>query len=85
MLVQKSADLNIDLNAKDQSGMTAFHLACFRGKKDIVEMMINYADSFKIDLVAKDLDGQTGFSWAKLLGESDVVDVIKRKMPKIAF
>ena len=81
MLVQKSAHFKINLNAKDRSGMTAFYWACSWGQKDIVEMMMNYANSFKIDLVAKDWMGKTGFSWAESLGENDVVNLIKRKMP----
>ena len=53
MLIQKSAEFNIDLNAKDEDGMTAFHLACTRGRKNIVEMIIDNAESFKIDLTKK--------------------------------
>ena len=85
MLLQKFSEFNIDLNTKDRSGMTAFHWACSWGQKDIVEMMMNYANSFKIDLVAKNWTGKTGFSWAESIGENDIVNLIKRKMPEIAF
>ena len=40
VLIQKSAELNIDLNAKDQYGMTAFHYACMGGHSDIAEYLI---------------------------------------------
>ena len=33
MLVQKSDEFNIDLNAKDINGKTAFHWACKEGEK----------------------------------------------------
>ena len=47
-------------------------------------MMIN-AESYKIDLTAKDLEGETGFQLAKGSGKMDIVNIMKRKMPKIAF
>ena len=40
IIIQKSADFNIDLNAKDQRGKTAFHLACWNGHSKIAEMLI---------------------------------------------
>ena len=63
-LIHKSTEFNIDLNARDEDGKTAFHFACRYGRKDVVEMMVNNADFFKIDLKAKDKDGKTGFQYA---------------------
>ena len=62
--MHKSTEFNIDLNARDEDGKTAFHFACRYGRKDVVEMMVNNADFFKIDLKAKDKDGKTGFQYA---------------------
>ena len=68
-----SADLKIDLNAKDHhDGQTAFHLACntfdhshhFKSKKallerrfEIAEMLVDKSAEFNIDLNVKDEDG----------------------------
>ena len=85
MLMQKSAEFNINLSVKDDEGMTAFHLACSRGRKNIVEMIIDKAKSCKIDLTEKDSLGRTGFQQAKDYGDNDVVNIIKERMPNIAF
>ena len=55
ILMQKSAKLNIDLNAKGHIGLTAFQLACIYEReaivgRPIVEMMKKNSESFKIDL-----------------------------------
>ena len=40
MLIKKSADLNIELNAKDKYGMTAFHFACKNGHLKVRSRMV---------------------------------------------
>ncbi len=78
MLIQKSTEFYIHLNAKDKNGgSTAFHWACKLGKTRIVEMMIeNFEtfkkyqllenfETFKIDLATKDNFGMTGVQIAK--------------------
>ena len=39
MLIKKSVEFKIDLNAKDQSGNTGFHVAIKNGHMKIVEML----------------------------------------------
>ena len=78
MIIENSAMLNIDLNAKNNDGLTAFHYACTWGNTSIVEMMINNSESLKLDL------DSTGFQWAQGCGRTDVVNLIRRKMPQIA-
>ena len=51
ILIQKSGEFNIKLNAEDKNGQTAFHMACDRGKTSIVEMMIANGKSFNLDLL----------------------------------
>ena len=85
MLVLKSTEINIDLNAKDEEGMTAFHLACMWGNERIVGMMIDNAKSFKLDFITIDNNGRTGFQCAKHHERKNVVKIIRRKMPKIAL
>ena len=48
--MQKSAKLNIDLNAKGHIGFTAFQLACIYEREAIVEMMKKNPKTFKIEL-----------------------------------
>jgi ankyrin repeat protein len=83
---QISAELNIELNARENlEYWTAFHLACIYGKANIVEMMIDNAESFNFDLMAKDKEGRTGFMLVKHYGRPDVMNLIKRKLPSIAL
>ena len=84
LLIQKSAQFNIELNARDNEGFTAFHLACMEGRTSTVEIMMNNAKSFKLDLTAIDKGNRTGFQLAEHFRKKDVVNLIKRKMPSIA-
>ena len=40
MLIQRSAEFNIDLNARDNIGKTSFHWACESGNLMMVEILI---------------------------------------------
>ena len=42
----------IELNARDDNGGTAFMLACYKGHKDVVKLLLDYPD-LRIDLNAK--------------------------------
>ena len=49
MLIQKSTELNIDLNAKHMLfDRTAFHLACENGHSKIAKMLIQKSAEFNI-------------------------------------
>ena len=50
MLKQKSAEFNIELNAKDKYGTTAFHLACENGHSKVSEMLIQKSAEVNITL-----------------------------------
>ena len=82
MIMKKSTELKMDLNAKDNFGRTAFHYACNFGKTIIIERMISNSKSLKLDLNAKDTDGKTAFKLAQIRGKSDVVNLIASKMRK---
>ena len=81
MFLKRSIELNIDLNSKDQSGMTGFHLACVNGKTSIVEMIIDNADSSNIDLKAKTWARKTAFQ----IATDEVKELIKKKLPCIVI
>ena len=77
MLLQKSKEFKIQLNAKDNKGQTAFHLACKRGKTSIVKIMIENSDSIGLDLRLRDNDGKTGFQLAQEYQQTDIINLIK--------
>ena len=52
MLIEKSAELNIDLNAKGSGGRTAFHWTCW-GHTNLAEMFMQKSAEFNIDLNTK--------------------------------
>ena len=61
MLMQKSTELNIELNTKDYNGWTAFHWACRNGHSKIAEMLIQKSTELNIELDSKDNMGLTAF------------------------
>ena len=83
--MENSVEFNIELNAKDNFGETAFHYACEFGRKSIVELMIINSDSLNLDLTATDNQGRTGFKLAQVRENHEVVSLILSKMPNIAF
>ena len=57
-----------NVNAKDEDGRTALHLAAFNGHADIVEALLRHG----ADVNAKDKDGYTALHWAATLGHAEV-------------
>ena len=49
-LIQNSAEWNIDLNAVDNNGYTAFNRVCKEGPEMIRELIIQNSDDFNISL-----------------------------------
>ena len=85
MLMQKSMELNIELNGRDNNkGWTAFHWACFNGSSKIVEMLLQKSGNLNIDLTAIGNNGRTGFQLAKEYGRTEIVNLI-RKLPSITL
>ena len=52
-------DVGIDLNAKDNSGWTALHMACYHGQTETVQTMLNNWKEFGIDINAQINQSQT--------------------------
>merc|ERR1712012_933439 len=61
ILIQRSAEFNIDLNSKGKNGITGFHYACELENSKVVEILVQKSTEFKIDLNAKDELGHTAF------------------------
>lgn len=83
-IIEKSAELKIDLNARDDDlSETAFHRACYHGKSDMIEMIIENAESYGIDLTAQNMYGRNGFHIAEGNGKAKAANLIKEKCPSI--
>ena len=61
MMILKSVEFNIDLNAYNYDGKTAFHEACSESNFEIVDLIIKKSIEFKIDLNARDDMQKTPF------------------------
>ena len=68
-MLQKSVELKFDLNAKDDMGVTAFHMACVYDNTKIAKMLVQKSVEFKIDLNARCKHGLTAFQYACLNDE----------------
>ena len=65
----------IELNARDNSGLTALILACRKGHKDVVQMLLNHSN--RINMNARDNEGNTALMIAQQRGYQDIVQMIK--------
>ena len=64
---------NEEWNTKNQAGRTSFMVACEKGHKNIVKLLLDYSSERNIDLNARDEDGWTAFMWACGKEQTDVV------------
>ena len=79
MLIQKSTDFNINLNAKGDHGQTVFHFACKNGKSKIAEILMKKSVEFSINLNALDNFRRTGFHLACIYGYSELDQMFIQK------
>jgi len=59
LLIQSSKEYGIDLNAKNNNGGTALHLAFIIGRTEIIQLLFQSSKEYGIDLNARDDLGQT--------------------------
>ena len=64
----------IELNLKDNGGMTAFIHACRNGHKDVVKLMLDHSE--RIELNERSSNGYTAFMIACLNGHKEVVQFL---------
>ena len=77
VLIQNSAALSIDLNAKDRSnGWTAFHVACYNGNSKVAKILMQNSNEFKIDINGRSKFNSTAFHFACQSGDTKLVDMI---------
>ena len=80
MIMQRSAELKIELNSENNDGNTGFHLAAIHDRANIVEMIIHKSSELKIDIDSKSFCGWTAFHWACYGGYEEVVQIIKNNI-----
>ena len=68
------SDSNIELNARDNDGWTAFMFACYCRRNDVVKLFLDHSE--RIDLNARTKNGRTAFMWACKCGHKDVVQLL---------
>ena len=61
LLMEKSDELDIELNAQNGVGYSAFHLACLNGHSKIAEMLMLKSAELNIELNSRNKDGSTAF------------------------
>ena len=70
--------LNIDLNAKDNYGRTAFHKACFDGHYKMVKLLIQKSAEFGIELNSTDNIGEKALHYA-ICNKINILTLSSRK------
>ena len=66
-----------DMNNEDNTGMKAFHWACYLGKIETVKMILEFSqENDVIDLNARDDTGWTAFHVTCLKGNTEIVKLI---------
>jgi len=67
-----------DMNTKKlgNTRKTAWHLACFYGKTEAAQLIIQYSKDFGIELNARDDDGRTAFQVACINGQTETAQLI---------
>ena len=76
LIIQSSKDFGIDLNAKDDCGKTAWHIACLNGRTETALLIIQSSKDFGIDLNARDDCGNTALHFACNTGRTEIVQLM---------
>lgn len=61
-----------DVNAKDENGFTALHVAAFEGDVEMVTVLLEE----EADIEAQTKEGLTALHWAAVEGKADVVKLL---------
>ena len=79
---------NMDFNAKDTFGMTAFHYACAHGLIQEIKLFLVYAKELGINLFATNKNGETPLDLAKKNNhhvenmETDILPLLEHELSK---
>jgi len=67
---------SFDMNTKGDIGSTAWHEACYYGKTETAQLIIQSSNDFGIDLNAKDDFGNTAWHWACWNGKTETAQLL---------
>ena len=76
MIITKSQEFNIYLNAKDLFGRTAFYWTCMNCHSEIAKMIIKKSAEFNIELNVKNYIGRTAYHSASYYGSTKTVEIM---------
>ena len=76
IFLDNAANLSIDISKEADNGLTAFHVACFKGYSDVVKTFLENATALSIDLNVKGNYGKTAFELACSQDHKNVVEVL---------
>ena len=77
--MQKSIQLDIELNTKDGTGRTPLHWACANDYLEIAEMILEKSNVLNIDTCATNVYGQTAYEEAQIHGHSKTVEMLRKQ------
>ena len=75
-LIKFVLETSYDMNARNNIGWTALHLACEYGRTEIVQLIIQSSKDFGIDLNAKDIYRSTAWHEACCYGQTETAQLI---------
>merc|ERR1719288_337142 len=73
--MQKSVELNIELNVKDSLGQTAFLMACKNGHTKLVEMLLQKSAELNMNFNADTRNGLTPFHYVCSNGHTKIAEI----------
>ena len=85
LIIKSSKDLSIDLNARDDFGRTALHLACIRGTTEVIQLMISSSTDFDIDVNARTKVGDTVLHYACWFVRTEIVQFMIKNWKKFGI
>ena len=72
LLLDYSENKSIDLNVRNDEGLTALWLACYNGHEQIVKLLLEHPNSQTIDFNARDNEGLTALMLACCYGYREI-------------
>ena len=76
LLLKESESKDIQINATNRNGDTAFHMACSKGQIEVATCLLNESQSRNIPVSIKNKSGNTAFHLACSEGQEGIVTLL---------